>query len=628
MEETGSSTWAEDNIASQSEGNTCSSLSGNTIISEQQVGEEDKPARWNLRKRQRRFPGILKFDQEEGEEGEVDFSQFIQRNTISGVGSFSDPPPRYNLRTRPKVVEEEKLHFPRYNLRPNRGIAAQSLPGIVAWSDVDLEAATAAASTTNNNHRSDLYVPMADSAGEPLSFDRIAGMDVYVRKLKEMVVLPLLYPEVLTRLGLTPPRGVLFYGPPGTGKTLMARILADSCTRILQSSGSDKKVSFFLRNGSDCLSKWIGEAERHLRTLFQEAKAKQPSIIFFDELDGLAPDRGSRGNAAPDQSHISLVATLLALMDGLDDRGQVVVIGATNRIDALDPALRRPGRFDREFYFPLPSCEARKDIIGINTKTWSLSDDLLDSLGSKTESWSGADLKGLCTEAALNALHRTHPQIYTQEEKIEVNEFDVLETDFNQAIRSMVPSTQRTVTEKPRKLPFNLEDLFEDQLDGIRTLIGQSIHYHDDEILVWPRLALRIGSSLELVDLEVLVMKAIAPFTTKSPHKAFSVIHDLEELSPDIPSFVIVSEMDQIDSMKTAWNSSVITGQPAVLLILTKSQTVDIQIRTKFSLETISGFLKTKKLTSLLEQELNPFEGDEIEFEQIVEVMIKGVKIP
>ena len=135
----------------------------------------------------------------------------------------------------------------------------------------------------------------------------------------------------------------------------MARILADSCTRILQSSGSDKKVSFFLRNGSDCLSKWIGEAERHLRTLFQEAKAKQPSIIFFDELDGLAPDRGSRGNAAPDQSHISLVATLLALMDGLDDRGQVVVIGATNRIDALDPALRRPGRFDREFYFPLPS---------------------------------------------------------------------------------------------------------------------------------------------------------------------------------------------------------------------------------------------------------------------------------
>merc|ERR1711871_1484372 len=190
-----------------------------------------------------------------------------------------------------------------------------------------------------------------------------------------MAVLPLLYPDIFQRFDTQPPRGTLFIGPPGTGKTLTARALANSLTTTANQGGG--KVSFFMRKGADCLSKWVGEGERQLRLLFEQAKKYQPSIIFFDEIDGLAPVRSVK----QDQIHASIVSSLLALMDGLDSRGQVVVIGATNRPDAIDPALRRPGRFDRELLFPLPSSSARSTILDINTKSWS------PSLSSDIKSW-------------------------------------------------------------------------------------------------------------------------------------------------------------------------------------------------------------------------------------------------
>jgi SpoVK/Ycf46/Vps4 family AAA+-type ATPase len=150
-------------------------------------------------------------------------------------------------------------------------------------------------------------------------------------------------------------------------------------------------IAFFMRKGADVLSKWVGEAERQLRLLFEEAKNSQPSIIFFDEIDGLAPVRSSK----QDQIHASIVSTLLALMDGMDGRGQVIVIGATNRPDAVDPALRRPGRFDREFYFPLPNLEARRKILEINTKKWEppINEGFLDELAHITKGYGGADLR-------------------------------------------------------------------------------------------------------------------------------------------------------------------------------------------------------------------------------------------
>jgi len=221
---------------------------------------------------------------------------------------------------------------------------------------------------------------------QSVSFDSVGGHEEHIRQLREMVALPLMYPEIFQEFGISPPKGVLFHGPPGTGKTLMARALASSC-----STQTGKKVTFYMRKGADCLSKWVGEAERQLRLLFEEAKNSQPSIIFFDEIDGLAPVR----SAKQDQIHASIVSTLLALMDGMDGRGQVIVIGATNRPDSVDPALRRPGRFDREFYFPLPDVDGRLKIIDIHTKNWNppLSEDFKKELAVQTKGFGGADIR-------------------------------------------------------------------------------------------------------------------------------------------------------------------------------------------------------------------------------------------
>uniref|UniRef100_A0A7N8XTA3 ATPase family AAA domain containing 2B n=1 Tax=Mastacembelus armatus TaxID=205130 RepID=A0A7N8XTA3_9TELE len=208
-----------------------------------------------------------------------------------------------------------------------------------------------------------------------VKFDSVGGLSNHIQSLKEMVVFPLLYPEIFEKFKIQPPRGCLFYGPPGTGKTLVARALANECSQ------GDRKVSFFMRKGADCLSKWVGESERQLRLLFDQAYLMRPSIIFFDEIDGLAPVRSSR----QDQIHSSIVSTLLALMDGLDSRGEIVVIGATNRLDSIDPALRRPGRFDREFLFNLPDKKARKHILEIHTRDWNpkLAEPFVDELAEK-----------------------------------------------------------------------------------------------------------------------------------------------------------------------------------------------------------------------------------------------------
>lgn len=346
--------------------------------------------------------------------------------------------------------------------------------------------------------------------------ERIAGMEEYLQRLKEMIVFPLLYPDVFNRFGISPPRGVLFHGPPGTGKTLLARLLAESCSI----PGSNRKVSFFMKNGSDCLSKWIGEAEKNLRQLFHKAREQQPSIIFFDEIDGLAPERTGR----QDQSHISLVATLLALLDGLDDRGNVVVIGATNRIDSLDPALRRPGRFDREFYFGLPNRHVRRNILEIHTAAWKPPADpaLLDQLAEATVDYSGADLKALCVEAALAAIRRDCPRAYdlrlsppTAAEVADATAaLAVTETDFLRAFASVVPSSRRqAINALPESKPLQL--LFNGVAEQIvRQIVARC--YCDDDRALWggrralcfaePTLAIniRFGNALDAQHLRLL----------------------------------------------------------------------------------------------------------------------------
>lgn len=285
-------------------------------------------------------------------------------------------------------------------------------------------------------------------------------------------MLPLLYPEIFLRFHLVPPRGVLFHGPPGTGKTLLARALASSM------SSQGRKVTFYMRKGADALSKWVGEAERQLRLLFEEARKTQPSIIFFDEIDGLAPVRSSK----QEQIHSSIVSTLLALMDGMDGRGQVIVIGATNRPDSIDPALRRPGRFDREFYFPLPNTQARRSILDIHTKHWqpSLTDRFKDEIAAITKGYGGADLRALCTEAALNAVQRSYPQIYSSDQKLLIDPESIRITakDFLISIAQMVPSSERSTTSGASPLPDHVRPLLNGNLQMLQRMVAEILPYN------------------------------------------------------------------------------------------------------------------------------------------------------
>ncbi|OIV99431.1 hypothetical protein TanjilG_17241 [Lupinus angustifolius] len=301
---------------------------------------------------------------------------------------------------------------------------------------------------------------------DSVSFSDIGGLSEYVDALKEMVFFPLLYPDFFASYHITPPRGVLLCGPPGTGKTLIARALACAASKAGQ------KVSFYMRKGADVLSKWVGEAERQLKLLFEEAQRNQPSIIFFDEIDGLAPVRSSK----QEQIHNSIVSTLLALMDGLDSRGQVVLIGATNRIDAIDGALRRPGRFDREFNFSLPGCEARAEILDIHTRKWMHppSNDLKKELAASCVGYCGADLKALCTEAAIRAFRQKYPQVYTSDDKflIDVDSVRVHKYHFIEAMSTITPAAHRGAIVHSRPLSLVVQPCLQRHLEKAMNIIS------------------------------------------------------------------------------------------------------------------------------------------------------------
>ncbi|NWU35678.1 ATAD2 protein, partial [Hylia prasina] len=294
-----------------------------------------------------------------------------------------------------------------------------------------------------------------------VQFDGVGGLSDHISSLKEMVIFPLLYPEIFERLKIEPPRGCLFYGPPGTGKTLLARALANECSQ------GHMRVTFFMRKGAECLSKWVGESERQLRLLFEQAYQMRPSIIFFDEIDALAPVRSDK----QDQIHSSVVGTLLALMDGLASRGEVVVIGATNRLDSIDPALRRPGRFEREFRFSLPNKEARKEIFKIHTRDWTLkpSDNLLEELAEECVGYCGADIKALCAETGLCALRHHYPQLYESRERLQINmdSVKIKANDFSMAMQKTVPASRRVVPSSGRALSAISKPLLENTLERI-----------------------------------------------------------------------------------------------------------------------------------------------------------------
>ncbi|GAA5819042.1 MAG: CDC48 family AAA ATPase [Methanobrevibacter sp. CfCl-M3] len=266
-----------------------------------------------------------------------------------------------------------------------------------------------------------------------VSYEDIGGLKEEVKKVREMIEIPLKRPELFDRLGISPPKGVLMHGPPGTGKTLLAKAVA-----------SESDAHFIAINGPEIMSKYVGGSEENLREFFEEAEENAPSIIFIDELDAIAPKREETQGEVERRT----VAQLLTLMDGLKTRGQVVVIGATNRPDSLDPALRRPGRFDREIEIGVPDKDGRKEVIEIHTRGMPLSEKVdLDELSEITHGFVGADLEALCKEAAMRVVRRVLPDIKTDEEipKEILQKLIVKKDDFKEALKEIQPSALREI---------------------------------------------------------------------------------------------------------------------------------------------------------------------------------------
>ncbi len=282
--------------------------------------------------------------------------------------------------------------------------------------------------------------PVSDSMvriGE-VHYEDIGGLKNEIQKVREMVELPIRYPELFERLGIEPPKGVLLYGAPGTGKTLLAKAVAN-----------ESDAHFIDISGPELVSKFVGESEEKLREIFNEAKEKAPTIIFMDEIDAIAPKR----EEATNEVERRMVSQLLTLMDGMASRGQVIVIGATNRPNAIDPALRRPGRFDREIEIGVPDRNSRKEILQIHTRNMPLAKDVnIDELADMTHGYTGADISALVREAAMATLRTILPKIL--DKKSVPNELlmslNVKRNDFVEAIGSVQPSALREVfVERP-----------------------------------------------------------------------------------------------------------------------------------------------------------------------------------
>lgn len=296
------------------------------------------------------------------------------------------------------------------------------------------------------------------SSGKQITYDDVGGLDDELKRIREMVELPLKHPELFTRLGIGAPKGVLLFGPPGTGKTLIAEAVAN-----------ESGAKLFSVRGPEIIGQYYGQSEERLREIFKEASESTPSIVFLDEIDSIAPNRDSVSGEVERR----VVAQLLTLMDGLGDRGNVIVIGATNREDSIDPALRRPGRFDREIEIGIPGRKARSDILNVHMRGMPLTEDVsLDALAGMTQGFVGADLAALCREAAMKCV-RSHMKDLDLDKPIPneiLENMKVSMNDFREALADVEPSGMREVLVEIPKVTW--EDV--GGLDDVRKQIEEA----------------------------------------------------------------------------------------------------------------------------------------------------------
>jgi transitional endoplasmic reticulum ATPase len=301
-----------------------------------------------------------------------------------------------------------------------------------------------------------------------ISYEDIGGLRPVIQKVREMIELPLRHPELFERLGVEAPKGVLLHGPPGTGKTLLARAVA-----------SETNANFLSIGGPEIMSKYYGESEERLRDVFKQAQENAPSIIFIDEIDSIAPKR----EEVTGEVEKRVTSQLLSLMDGLQSRGKVVVIGATNRPNAIDPALRRPGRFDREIEIGVPDRDGRLEVLEIHTRGMPLAEDVdLKKLADVTHGFVGADLESLAKEAAIRALRRILPEINLEAQSIPgdiLNKIIVKMADFQDALKEVEPSAMREVLVEIPDVSWDQVGGLEDVKEELREAVEWPLKYPD-----------------------------------------------------------------------------------------------------------------------------------------------------
>ena len=301
-----------------------------------------------------------------------------------------------------------------------------------------------------------------------VAYEDIGGLKEEIQKVREMIELPLRHPEIFEKLGIEAPKGVLLYGPPGTGKTLLAKAVAN-----------ESNAHFISISGPEIMSKFYGESEARLREIFKEAKEKAPSIIFIDEIDSIAPKR----EEVTGEVERRVVSQLLSLMDGLEARGKVIVIAATNRPNAIDPALRRPGRFDREIEIKVPDKRGRLEILQIHTRNMPLDTDVdQDRVAAVTHGFVGADLEYLCKEAAMKCLRRLLPELNLEDEKLApevLNKLIVTMSDFENAVKEVMPSAMREVYLESPDIPWTSIGGLEDIKRELQEAVEWPLRYPD-----------------------------------------------------------------------------------------------------------------------------------------------------
>ncbi len=417
----------------------------------------------------------------------------------------------------------------------------------------------------------------ADGVVSRIAYEDIGGLDEPVRKVREMIELPMRHPELFRKLGIQPPKGVLLYGPPGTGKTLLAKAVAN-----------ETNAHFISINAPAVMSKFVGEAEERLRQIFKEAEENAPTIIFIDEIDAIAPKR----EEVVGEVERRVVAQLLALMDGMEARGNVIVIAATNRVNSLDEALRRPGRFDREIEIGVPDKQGRLEILQIHTRGMPLSKDIeLEYFASITHGFVGADIEALAKEAAMKALRRYLPKINLEDETIPPEVLESLEVnkrDFNNGLKDVQPSALREVMVEVPNIRWKDIGALEEIKQELKQVVEWPLKFPDSfkkmgikppkGILLYgppgtgkTLLAKAVATEAEANFISIKGPELLSKFVGESERGVRKIFRRARQVSPVV---VFFDEIDSIASVRGSTSDSGV-GERVVNQILTELDGVE-----------------------------------------------------